>query len=71
MQVYVITERFPITECMKYAALSANIATEEPIDVALFNSYPDAVGGGPTYSIRWVALFNSYTNAVGGCLRAL
>jgi hypothetical protein len=41
----VVSERHAIQECLMYAALSANIATEEPIDVALFNSYPDAVGG--------------------------
>jgi hypothetical protein len=30
-------------ECMKLAALSANIATEEPIDMVLWESYPDSV----------------------------
>jgi magnesium-transporting ATPase (P-type) len=33
----------PISECMKYAALSANTITEEPIDMVLFESYPEAV----------------------------
>lgn len=33
----------PISDCMKYAALSANTITEEPIDMVLFESYPEAV----------------------------
>jgi hypothetical protein len=43
MQAMVVSHWHSIQECLKFAALSANIATEEPIDVALFNSYPDAV----------------------------
>jgi len=31
----------PVVEVMKYAALSANTVTEEPIDVVLHDSYPD------------------------------
>jgi hypothetical protein len=33
----------PVVEVMKYAALSANTVTEEPIDVVLHDSYPDQV----------------------------
>lgn len=34
------TDKYPIIEIMKYAALSANTITEEPIDVVLHESYP-------------------------------
>ena len=35
------TDKYPVLEVMKYAALSTNTVTEEPIDVVLFESYPD------------------------------
>mmetsp|Transcript_24189 Transcript_24189/g.43300 ORF Transcript_24189/g.43300 Transcript_24189/m.43300 type:complete len:1063 (-) Transcript_24189:267-3455(-) len=35
------TSGLTVLECMKYAALSTNIVTEEPIDMVLYNSYPE------------------------------
>ena len=42
------TDKVPIMEVMKYAALSTNTVTEEPIDVVLMESYPHPVSNGPT-----------------------
>ena len=36
------TDKYPIAEVMKYAALSANTITEEPIDVVLFEAHPES-----------------------------
>ena len=41
--VMCVTEGYSIMDVMKYAALSTNTVTEEPIDMVLYNSYPEQV----------------------------
>lgn len=45
-------------EVLKHAALSANTVTEEPIDVVLFNSYPDADKLKEKYTVLKFVPFN-------------
>ena len=40
------TDKWPMIEVMKYAALSANTITDEPIDVVLYEAYPHPVSDG-------------------------
>ncbi|KAG1652728.1 hypothetical protein FOA52_007442 [Chlamydomonas sp. UWO 241] len=39
--VMVCSEGYSIADVMKHGALSTNIVTEEPIDMVLYNAYPD------------------------------
>lgn len=70
------TNGLPILEVLKYAALSANTVTEEPIDMVLFESYPEAVRAhGPVqepmfYHFKWPLLLSRCCKSGcpwGGC----
>lgn len=41
--IHVASEGYTIDDVMKHGALSTNIVTEEPIDMVLYNSYPNKV----------------------------
>lgn len=46
----------PVEECMRLGALSTNIVTEEPIDMVLWESYPESVRG----ALTWLSLCHTH-----------